>query len=138
MESDDDEASGNDENVTQTQSTTGIDMMVRKFVRLALACEYSRTPIRRSEVSAKVLEQSGARQFKVVFEKTQETLKRVFGMQMVELPAREKITLAQRRSTLPFRVNCWWLTPGSCPNVAKATIILLQVVDTNLDSPGSI
>lgn len=95
-------ASGDDETVTQTQSTDGLDLMVRKFVRLALACEYSRTPIRRSDVSAKVLEQTGARKFKVVFDKTQETLKEVFGMQMVELPAREKITLAQRRRVLAF------------------------------------
>lgn len=70
--------------------------MVKKLVRLALACEYQRKPIRRAEISERVLGTAG-RQFKAVFAQTQLQLRAVFGMEMVELPAREKVTLAQRR-----------------------------------------
>jgi hypothetical protein len=71
--------------------------MVKKMVRLALASEYSRLPIRRTDISAKVLGEQGTRQFKVVFEQAQKELKTRFGMEMVELPAREKTTISQRR-----------------------------------------
>lgn len=67
------------------------------MVRLALASEYSRLPIRRSDISAKVLGEQGARQFKIVFEQAQKELKTRFGMEMSELPAREKTTITQRR-----------------------------------------
>ena len=76
--------------------------MVKKMVRLALACEYQRRPIRRADISEKVLGSSGGRQFKHVFNAAQMQLRSVFGMEMVELPAREKITLAQKRGMLPI------------------------------------
>ena len=71
--------------------------MVKKMVRLALSSEYARLPIRRTEISAKVLGEQGARQFKVVFEEAQQVLRHRFGMQMIELPAKEKVTITQRR-----------------------------------------
>ncbi|KAI9796957.1 MAG: hypothetical protein M1833_005903 [Piccolia ochrophora] len=71
--------------------------MVKKMVRLALACEYSRIPIRRAEISAKVLGQYG-RQFRPVFEAAQRELRGTFGMEMVELPLKEKVTVTQRRA----------------------------------------
>jgi hypothetical protein len=73
------------------------DAMVKKLVRLAMASEYSRLPIRRNDISAKVLGEQGSRQFKVVFEQAQRELKQRFGMEMSELPAREKVTITQRR-----------------------------------------
>lgn len=75
-----------------------LDQMVKKLVRLALACEYQRKPIRRAEISEKVLAGGqGGRKFKEVFIRAQAELKGVFGMEMVELPAREKVTIAQKR-----------------------------------------
>lgn len=71
--------------------------MVKKLVRLALSCEYSRLPIRRADVSAKVLGEQGSRQFKSVFEAAQKVLKTTFGMEMTELPGKEKVTIHQRR-----------------------------------------
>lgn len=71
--------------------------MVKKMVRLALASEYSRLPIRRTDISTKVLGEQGTRQFKAVFEAAQKLLRSKFGMEMVELPAREKVTIGQRR-----------------------------------------
>ncbi|KAK3674777.1 hypothetical protein LTR78_005499 [Recurvomyces mirabilis] len=79
-----------------TDSNT--DQMVKKLVRLALACEYQRRPIRRTDISEKVLGTAGGRRFKDVFAQTQLQLRSVFGMEMVELPAREKVTLAQKRA----------------------------------------
>lgn len=71
--------------------------MVKKLVRLALASEYSRQVIRRTDISAKVLGEQGTRQFKVVFEAAQKALRTRFGMEMVELPVKEKVTVSQRR-----------------------------------------
>lgn len=71
--------------------------MVKKLVRLAMASEYSRLPIRRTDISAKVLGEQGSRQFKLVFEQAQNELQHRFGMEMSELPAREKVTISQRR-----------------------------------------
>ncbi|KAE8410381.1 hypothetical protein BDV36DRAFT_302801, partial [Aspergillus pseudocaelatus] len=88
-------ASDSDDDATHHPSST--DVMVKKMVRLALACEYARLPIRRAEIGAKVLGEQGARQFKVVFEAAQKVLREKFGMQMVELPVRERVTIHDRR-----------------------------------------
>lgn len=73
--------------------------MVKKLVRLALASEYQRRPIRRADVSEKILGSAG-RQFKKVFDQAQMELRSVFGMEMVELPAKEKVTVQQKRGML--------------------------------------
>jgi hypothetical protein len=73
--------------------------MIKKMVRLALASEYSRLPIRRNDISTKVLGEQGSREFKVVFEQAQHELRSNFGMEMSELPAREKATIAQKRGS---------------------------------------
>lgn len=70
--------------------------MIKGLVRLALASEYSRMPIRRADISNKVLGTQG-RQFKVVFEGAQLALRQTFGMEMVELPAKEKVTMEAKR-----------------------------------------
>lgn len=98
---------------TQTQSANGIESMVKKLVRLALACEYSRIPIRRGDISAKVLGDTGSRQFKVLFERAQMVLKTTFGMQMEELPSREKFTISQRR--------------GNVVAISRSSILLSQI-----------
>ncbi|KAI6369987.1 hypothetical protein MCOR25_004330 [Pyricularia grisea] len=74
--------------------------LIKKLVRYALACEYSRTPIRREGIRDKVLGAHG-RSFRNVFEGAQKQLRAVFGMEMVELPVRDKTTLSveeQRRA----------------------------------------
>ena len=40
--------------------------------------------------------------FNKVFEKAQEQLQHVFGMEMTELPAKEKVTIAQKRGVSSF------------------------------------
>ncbi|KAI9881139.1 MAG: hypothetical protein M1830_008297 [Pleopsidium flavum] len=87
-------------NGTPTQDTgdgSTRDQMVKKMVRLALASEYARQPIRRADVGVKVLGAHGGRQFKYVFEEAQRELRDKFGMEMTELPVKEKVTISQRR-----------------------------------------
>ncbi|EEH20025.2 hypothetical protein PABG_02284 [Paracoccidioides brasiliensis Pb03] len=82
-----------------THANRAIDIMVKKLVRLALASEYSRQVIRRTDIRDKVLGEQGARQFRNVFEGAQKELREKFGMQMVEQPLREKVTISQRRGS---------------------------------------
>ena len=72
--------------------------MVKKLVRLALASEYSRNPIRRSDISAKVMPPGTGRQFKSILAEANSQLAAVFGMGLTELPSKEKITVTQKRA----------------------------------------
>ena len=71
--------------------------MVKNLVRLALSSETPRVPIRRADISAKVLGPN-TRQFRAVFDDAQLRLRHTFGMELVELPKKEGNTLAQRRA----------------------------------------
>ncbi|KAF2226074.1 MAGE homology domain-containing protein [Elsinoe ampelina] len=71
--------------------------MVKNLVRMALACEYSRIPLKRLDIKEKVLG-GHTKQFKVVFAAAQQHLKETFGMAMVELPVREKVTARERQA----------------------------------------
>ncbi|KAG8631052.1 hypothetical protein KVT40_000192 [Elsinoe batatas] len=86
-----------DDGEAATQGAGNSDIMVKNLVRMALACEYSRTPLKRLEINAKVLG-AHTRQFKVVFAAAQQHLKETFGMAMVELPVRDKVTARQRQA----------------------------------------
>ncbi|KAI1823743.1 MAGE protein [Xylaria intraflava] len=72
------------------------DQLVKKLVRYALACEYARLPIKRDGIRDKVLGPHG-RSFRRVFDAAQEQLQIVFGMEMTELPLREKRTLKDKQ-----------------------------------------
>jgi len=99
------------------------NQFVKKLVRYALACEYARLPIRREGIKEKgqysTLKNSqllttsyivfGKHKvsFKQVFDEAQEQLRNKFGMEMIELPSKEKITKKARignASTLVFKV----------------------------------
>ncbi|ERF70567.1 hypothetical protein EPUS_07864 [Endocarpon pusillum Z07020] len=108
------------ETQTQTQTATGVETMMKKLVRLALSCEYSRIPIRRADISTKVLGETGTRQFKVVFERAQHELRTKFGMQMEELPSKEKFTISQRRAAqasqkVPSTSSKSWILTSTLP-----------------------
>ncbi|KAK3060658.1 hypothetical protein LTS18_008046, partial [Coniosporium uncinatum] len=59
------EANGHEEDGNQQNDASGenIQQLSKKLIRLALACEYSRTPLKRADISAKVLG-AQSRQFK--------------------------------------------------------------------------
>ncbi|KAK6441931.1 hypothetical protein LTR95_001819 [Oleoguttula sp. CCFEE 5521] len=84
------------QNGLETDQT--LETSVKKLVRLALSSEYQRKPLRRADISEKVLGPQGGRQFKKIFERAQEELRGVFGMELVELPVREKVAVQQRRA----------------------------------------
>lgn len=88
-----------DESQTQVpeDGNLALQTMVKNLVRLALASEHSRVPIRRADISHKVLGSHG-RQFRAVFDAAQLALRQTFGMELIELPAREKISLKDRRA----------------------------------------
>ncbi|KAL8759289.1 MAG: hypothetical protein Q9184_003674 [Pyrenodesmia sp. 2 TL-2023] len=74
------------------------EQMVKKLVRLALASEYSRQPIRRTDITAKVLAPNTGRQFKPIFEQANHQLRSTFGCEMTELAQKEKVTVSQKRA----------------------------------------
>ncbi|KAL4811493.1 MAGE family-domain-containing protein [Aspergillus unguis] len=95
------------------------DVMVKKLVRLALSSEYSRQPIRRVDISNKVLGEQGSRQFKMVFEEAQRILADTFGMHLAELPGKEKVTVQQRRAAQKVErsssTNKSWILTSTLP-----------------------
>ncbi|CEN60035.1 hypothetical protein ASPCAL02476 [Aspergillus calidoustus] len=101
----------------EVRAPTSTDVMVKKLVRLALSSEYSRQPIRRSDISNKVMGES--RQFKLVFDQAQKVLTETFGMMMTELPVREKVTIQQRRAAQkverPSSTNRSWILTSTLP-----------------------
>lgn len=95
---DSDDGADADASMTALSSATH-QSLVKNLVRLALASEYSRIPLRRPDINAKVLQPAAApsRAFQSVFDDAQLALKHTFGMELVELPPKDKVTLAQRR-----------------------------------------
>ncbi|KID72475.1 Non-structural maintenance of chromosome element 3 [Metarhizium brunneum] len=75
------------------------DQLAKKLVRYALSCEYSRTPIRRDGIKERVLGNQG-RSFKRIFALAQKQLKLVWGMELRELPVREKMSLQEKRQAM--------------------------------------
>ncbi|KAI9367163.1 MAGE family-domain-containing protein [Aspergillus egyptiacus] len=98
MEATPSEDSDDTDEGSNVRTPNSTDVMVKKLVRLALSSEYSRQPIRRVDISNKVLGEHGSRQFKSVFAEAQKVLLEVFGMQLTELPQKEKVTVQQRRA----------------------------------------
>ncbi|KAK5937069.1 hypothetical protein PMZ80_010609 [Knufia obscura] len=99
----DNDASDNDADAdpaadTQSQSKT----MIKKLVRLALSSEYARQPLRRTDITAKILKSdtgstSTRVNFRSIFLGAQIILRDVFGMELVDLPSRERVGLNERR-----------------------------------------
>lgn len=89
------------------------DQLAKKLVRYAISCEYSRTPIRRDGIKERGMGSSNftttacadtgqvlgnqGRSFKRIFALAQKQLKHVWGMELRELPVREKMSLQEKR-----------------------------------------
>ncbi|OLN97252.1 hypothetical protein CCHL11_07714 [Colletotrichum chlorophyti] len=80
-------------------AATAEDQLAKKLVRYAIACEFSRTPIRRDGIKERVLGDQG-RAFRKVFDLAQQQLRTVWGMELRELAVREKYTMAEKRQAL--------------------------------------
>ncbi|CAK4028893.1 mage family [Lecanosticta acicola] len=107
-----------------------VEDMGRKLVRLALACEYQRKPIRRADIAEKVLG-NNIKQFKAVFASAQLHLRHVFGMEMYELPAKERITVQQKRGKAAQK-------SGSQSKPTSTSWILVSILPSEFRNPGII
>ncbi|KAK6839589.1 hypothetical protein PG987_005455 [Apiospora arundinis] len=97
VESDAEESSSQDEDGDVSMGGGGDEaQLIKKLVRYALACEHARIPIKRDGIREKVLG-SNSRSFKTIFDGAQLQLRQVFGMEMEELPVREKRTLKEKQ-----------------------------------------
>ncbi|KAF7529600.1 hypothetical protein PCG10_007158 [Penicillium crustosum] len=128
-QSEESDSSAPDSDDDGPSAPTSTDAMVKKMVRFAIASEYSRLPIRRNDISAKVLGEQGSRQFKLVFDQAQRELRQRFGMEMTELPAREKVTITQRRAAQkiekPSSANKSWIVTSTLPLPYRSSDILI-------------
>ncbi|PLB46907.1 MAGE-domain-containing protein [Aspergillus steynii IBT 23096] len=120
-----DSEDGEDDDARAPSST---DVTVKKLVRLALASEYSRLPIRRTDIATKVLGDQGSRQFKTVFNAAQEALRTSFGMELTELPVKEKVSIQQRRAAQKVErtssSNKSWILTSTLPAAYRKPEIL--------------
>ncbi|KAK3073174.1 hypothetical protein LTR53_005462 [Teratosphaeriaceae sp. CCFEE 6253] len=125
----DHDASSEDDDTNGVEAdTNNTDNMVAKLVRLALASEYARQPLRRQAIRDKIPGMSG-KHFKHVFEQAQVQLEGVFGMRMVELPAAEKVTVAQKRAAK---------SQSQTQNKTPQAYILINVLPSHLRDPAVI
>ncbi|KAF2210892.1 hypothetical protein CERZMDRAFT_113044 [Cercospora zeae-maydis SCOH1-5] len=134
---DEDGAFAGDHGHTQNASN---DEMTKKLVRLALACEYGRRPVRRQDINEKVLGSSSGRGklFSTVWDQAQYQLRTVFGMEMAELPTREKVTLQQRRAAQKKEsqsqaktTSAWILTSVLPPELRDPAILAPAAAPTS-------
>ncbi|KAJ8099155.1 MAGE family-domain-containing protein [Lipomyces tetrasporus] len=85
---------GSNDGSAQTNGSAGreagdeIARMAKRLVRMALAGEQARNPLRRTTVNEKILEASHRRDFLYVFGESQRLLMSTLGMKLVELPNR--------------------------------------------------
>lgn len=71
-----------------------ISLQTKLLVRLALSTEFARGTLRRPDINARC--GTTAATFRAVFENAQLALRDTFGMELVELPSREKVTHRER------------------------------------------
>lgn len=123
-----------------TQGTASThEQMVKKLVRLALASEYSRQPIRRADITAKVMAPNTGRQFKIIFAEANHQLRSTFGCEMTELPQKEKVTISQKRAaqrnqthnTLSSSSKSYILTSTIPPPLRAPSILQPPAVPTS-------
>ncbi|ORY03619.1 MAGE-domain-containing protein [Basidiobolus meristosporus CBS 931.73] len=73
-----------------------LERKVKDVVRLALCTEFRKAPLKREDINRRVLHEH-SRIFHLVFDKAQEKLRETFGMELVELPNKEKFNNGGRK-----------------------------------------
>jgi hypothetical protein len=79
-----------------------LPQLSKSLVRYALACEFSRTSIKRADINQKVIGLHKTAKFKDVFDAANSQLMDTFGMMLVELPNKEKVTIREKRGRQLF------------------------------------
>ncbi|MCJ1377932.1 Altered inheritance of mitochondria protein 18 mitochondrial [Xylographa soralifera] len=116
---------------TQNNAASSHEQLVKKLVRLALASEYSRQPLRRADINAKVFAPNSTRAFKPVFASAQSALRHTFGMTLTPLPTKEKITVSQKRAAQ----RATGTSQGNA-SASPAAWILTSTLPANLRAPA--
>lgn len=97
---DNENASGSDTPGATTQ--TNLHNLSKKLVRLAISSEYARQPLRRTDINVKIMKDATSAGTKIpfrnVFNDAQKTLRDIFGMELVDLPSRERTDINNRRN----------------------------------------
>ncbi|KND88018.1 hypothetical protein TOPH_07281 [Tolypocladium ophioglossoides CBS 100239] len=117
----DDEAeyeSGEDMDVDGNSGQHADNQLAKKLIRYAISCEYSRTAIRRDGIKERVLGNQG-RSFKRIFTIAQKQLRDVWGMELRELPIREKMSLQEKRQAMKSNSQ---LKTGSGAYILSSTL----------------
>ncbi|KAH6651818.1 MAGE family-domain-containing protein [Truncatella angustata] len=131
QDSDEEEDDEQDDNGDVDMAGAGDEaQMVKKLVRYTLACEYARIPIRRDGIREKVLG-SNARSFKRVFDGAQLQLRQVFGMEMSELPVKEKRTLKEKQ-----KASATQRRAAAQGTTSSKTYILVSILPSAYNSPA--
>ncbi|KAG5989930.1 hypothetical protein E4U52_005106 [Claviceps spartinae] len=97
-----DQEDADDYNEEEEAGIRADEQLAKKLVRYALSCEFSRRPIRRDGrdgIKERVLQNRG-RSFKKIFTLAQKQLRQVWGMELRELPVREKVSLQEKRQAM--------------------------------------
>ncbi|GES74228.1 MAGE-domain-containing protein [Rhizophagus clarus] len=74
------------EKVAQKLTAEEIERKIKDVVRLALFSEFRKQPIKREDITKKVLYEHPRAYYEIVFNKAQERLEDIFGMKLAELP----------------------------------------------------
>ncbi|CAG8531069.1 1000_t:CDS:2 [Ambispora leptoticha] len=113
----------------QKLSEEEINRKVKGLIRLALFSERKKTPIRREDMVKKVL-QEHSRAFQEIFEQAQDELRDIFGMEMVEMPSKEKKDFAGTGAARRANANKGAST--NCKSYALISILPQQMRNNDL------
>ncbi|CAG8477269.1 29376_t:CDS:2 [Racocetra persica] len=116
------------ERAAQKLSSEEIERKVKDIVRLALASELRKVPLKRDEITRKVLHEH-SRAFTVVMNKVRERLRDIFGVDLVELPAKEKKAVTSSGTTRRGGAN---KDKSSSKSYALQNILPQKLRDTSL------
>ncbi|CAO3647651.1 unnamed protein product [Cunninghamella echinulata] len=78
------------QDISGDHSHEEMERKAKELVRYALACEFKKIIIRKEDINKKIL-QGYSRQFKRVFTIAQTILYDIFGMALIEIPAKERM-----------------------------------------------
>lgn len=74
------------EKAAQKLTTEELERKIKDVVRLALFSEFRKQPVKREDITKKVLYEHSRAYYEIVFDKAQERLEDIFGMKLAELP----------------------------------------------------
>ncbi|KAF4333649.1 non-structural maintenance of chromosome element 3 [Fusarium beomiforme] len=97
----------------QHHAQTADGQLTKKMVRYVISCEFSRTPIRRDVLGTQ------GRSFRRIFDLAQTQLRQVWGMELRELPVREKMSLQEKRQAMKSNAQ---------PKVGSGAYILASIL----------